>query len=519
MYFTHRNAAELYYTGIPTSEPTEVSNFECLDWKEIRTPIKVDKLKQLLIESNYDKRKSQFLVDGFTNGFDLGYRGPIDRTDESDNIPLRIGSETELWNKVMKEVQACRYAGPYKRQDLPFDKFIQSPIGLVPKAGNKTRLIFHLSYDFTRNNETTKSVNYHTPDEMCTVKYRDLDYAIKQCIGILRQINWTKGLVFGKSDLSNAFRLAPMLVRHRCWLVIKARNPITKIWMYFIDKCMPFGASISCAIFQQFSDGLKHILDYTQRKTIYVLYMEITNYLDDFLFISITVEITNKMIDNFLQICDFIGCPVSEEKTERATGQLTFLGMLLDGQQKRISVPTEKVHKALQLLHSVISRNKITIKTVQCLTGTLNFLNRAIVPGRAFTRMMYTKLKIRNACGELLRPYHHVNVNREFRRDCLTWTTFLENANSNRLCRPFVDWSDTNMAKVMNFTSDASRSDKLGMGAVYNTRWMFLKWDSRFIKEKQPSIEFLELYALTAAVLEWGKNLQRTAKHQNHNFL
>ena len=43
----------------------------------------------------------------------------------------------------------------------------QSPIDLVPKAGNKTRLIFHLSYDF---NDEDRSLNYHTPEEMCTVK-------------------------------------------------------------------------------------------------------------------------------------------------------------------------------------------------------------------------------------------------------------------------------------------------------------------------------------------------------------
>ena len=33
----------------------------------------------------------------------------------------------------MKEVQANRVASPYK--SIPFDNFIQSPIGLVPKVG------------------------------------------------------------------------------------------------------------------------------------------------------------------------------------------------------------------------------------------------------------------------------------------------------------------------------------------------------------------------------------------------
>ena len=74
----------------------------------------------------------------------------------------------------MDEVQVGRFAGPFS--DIPYkDTYIQSPIGLVPKAGNKTRLIFHLSYTFKNGN---KSVNYHTPKELCSVKYNDLDVAV-----------------------------------------------------------------------------------------------------------------------------------------------------------------------------------------------------------------------------------------------------------------------------------------------------------------------------------------------------
>ena len=46
-----------------------------------------------------------------------------------------MGSECILWNKVMKEVKLNRYVGPFK--DIPYDNFIQSPIGLVPKDNGK----------------------------------------------------------------------------------------------------------------------------------------------------------------------------------------------------------------------------------------------------------------------------------------------------------------------------------------------------------------------------------------------
>ena len=76
----------------------------------------------------------------------------------------------------MKEVELGRYAGPFNF--IPYTEYIQSPIGLVPKAGNKTRLIFHLSYDFGPELHH-KIVNFFMPDEFCSVKYKDLDYAVR----------------------------------------------------------------------------------------------------------------------------------------------------------------------------------------------------------------------------------------------------------------------------------------------------------------------------------------------------
>ena len=49
--------------------------------------------------------------------------------------------------------------------------------------------------------------------------------------------------------------------------------------------------------------------------------------------------------------------------------------------------------------------------------------------------------------------------------------------------------------------SDAS--GKIGMGAICGRAWMFKMWDDEFIRRYRPSIEFLELYAVTAAVLKW----------------
>ena len=43
------------------------------------------------------------------------------------------------------------------------------------------------------------------------------------------------------------------------------------------------------------------------------------------------------------------------------------------------------------------------------------------------------------------------------------------------------------------------------MGAVLNNNWIMQQWPSTFIRLHDPSIEFLELYALAIALLRWRR--------------
>ena len=80
---------------------------------DIVTPINPDRLEELLRATNYNRAKAQFVLGGLRHGFDIGYRGPQIRKDTAANIPIRVGSPLDMWNKVMTEVSMGRYAGPY----------------------------------------------------------------------------------------------------------------------------------------------------------------------------------------------------------------------------------------------------------------------------------------------------------------------------------------------------------------------------------------------------------------------
>ena len=132
----------------------------------------------------------------------------------------------------MKEVKLGRVAGPYDQ--IPFESYMQSPIGLVPKVGSsKTRLIFHLSYNFGKlANE--KSLNYHTPKSKCKVKYRDLDNVIRACLEAEAEQDFLddcreskKPIYLGKLDAQSAFRILPLNKSSWKWLIMLAFHPIS----------------------------------------------------------------------------------------------------------------------------------------------------------------------------------------------------------------------------------------------------------------------------------------------------
>ena len=265
------------------------------------------------------------------------------------------------------------------------------------------------------------------------MNYNDLDAAIAECIALskVNQLqNGLKEVHMEKTDMTSAFRVLPLKVKCFRWLILKAEDPRDGKTKYFVEKCLPFGASISCSHYQRFSDSLKHILQYRTG------HRSIVNYLDDFLFLVIMKIICDFMINQFLLLCNELHIPVAEEKTEWGTTLIVFLGILLDGRRLLISIPLEKQQKALKLLDDLTGKKKVTVKQLQVLTGYLNFLSKAIVPGHTFIRRLYSKY---TSFSSKLKQHHHVSINSEMRFNCEVWRHFLYHHQEKAVCCPMID--------------------------------------------------------------------------------
>ena len=231
--------------------------------------------------------------------------------------------------------------------------------------------------------------NYHTPKEWCSVHYNDLDSTVqtglsvkefKLCnllILLATDMDGTEYIYLSKTDIKSTFHLLPLNRHSWRWVVMKAIDPSSGEWRYFDDKCLPFGASISCARFQRFLDALKHLIQFrTMLDTI-------NNYLDDFLFIAANMVICNYLMSEFLCMCGELGIPIALDKTEWVTLSLVFLGILLDGQHMLMIIPEDKRLKAIFMIKNLLDHKKAMVKELQTLCGYLNFLNKAVISGHA----------------------------------------------------------------------------------------------------------------------------------------
>ena len=254
--------------------------------------------------------------------------------------------------------------------------------------------------------------------------------------------------------MSSAFRHLPMKKKFWKFLVMKATNPKDKKIYYFVDKCMPFGASISCANFQAFSDAIAHIVKTMTNK-------ENINYLDDFFFAALRkIFVCDQQVSCFLEVCSTVRFPVAMEKTFWGSTRITFLGLLIDTYLQMIFIPIDKVQRAKDLITHLLNKpnNKTRLKTLQKLTGFLNFLGKSIIPGRAFTRRLYAYTK------GVLKPHHHIYIKKEMKMDLRLWLEFLNHPSV--YSRKFMDLSKKFTSEEISMFSDASANKDLGCGRI-----------------------------------------------------
>ena len=432
---------------------------------KLPTPIHYDKLDLYL--NGYDRLKRKYLIDGFKFGFRLN-NFSLQHSDNDKTLKSATQFPNIVDKKLNKESQAGRILGPLVKP--PFDKFMTSPLGLVPKkVPGEFRVIHHLSYPYGM------SVNDGIDKQFATVQYSNISQAIKHILDIGRYC------YLAKSDIQSAFRIIPINPIDYPLLGFKWKG------FYYFDRCLPMGASSSCQIFESFSTALQWIVEN------YLPNTKVIHVLDDFLFIAKTESECKSSLRIFLRICEELGVPIALDKTFGPEQQLPFLGIQLDTVNMSSSLPADKIQKFLNIIEEFLNSKAVTLHKLQSLTGMLNFACQVIEPGRAFSRRLY------NLAIGLSKPYHHVKITQEVKEDLLVWDSFLRNYNGRTF---FLDYLWLNNSHLNLYTDAAST---IGYGAIFGNKWLGGLWAPQCLRL---NITLLELYPIVIALELWGDQLK-----------
>lgn len=111
-----------------------------------------------------------------------------------------------------------------------------------------------------------------------------------------------------------------------------------------------------------------------------------------------------------------------------------------------------------------------------------------------------------------MRPHHHVRVTSEMKLDLQMWKAFL--VQNNAVLRPFVDFDDEINFSYYPIFSDAAKARTLGYSAcflkydTFEALYCFGQWEQQFLVNCDPSVQFLELLALSVGVILFAPYLR-----------
>jgi hypothetical protein len=118
---------------------------------------------------------------------------------------------------------------------------------------------------------------------------------------------------------------------------------------------------------------------------------------------SNTLDCQNLM-NNVDTVCNRLGVPVAQVKTEGPTTKLHYLGFLINTEKMLIKIPDEHFLELKSKIKFVLGRNKVTLRGLQSLCGSLAFCSKALPAGRAFSRRIYL------ATSNAKKPHHYIRV-------------------------------------------------------------------------------------------------------------
>ena len=453
---------------IPASQGKVATGFSELLRCHPSTPINVAALAGELA-THHDRVFVDHLLTGLSQGFRVGVVHDVTSTFVCQNLRSALNEPEVATRLIEKELAKGYLLGPFSRS--PFPVFRTSPVGVATrKYSGKKRLIFDLS---APRSGPVPSINSLIPLEPFSLHYATVDHAI-------RLIKFAgHGAWLSKADITDAFKIVPIHPSQWHLFGIKWGSKL-----YFAAR-LTFGCRSSPALFNLVSEALCWILLNRVRLPAVV------HLLDDYFLVEPPSEGSGSSLAKLRSLFDYLGVPISAEKTIGPANRLEFLGIMLDSLSMQASLPDEKLQRIRAIAQSCMDSTSISKRQLLSLLGHFNFAMRVIPQGRSFiSRLLCLAASVPDLSDT-------VSLDEGCRSDLRFWSRLLDGWNGvSFFYDDIVHSSDS-----LRFFTDAAPS--VGFGGFYQGQWFADAWPVQF-EQLSPSSALSEIYPIVAACHVWG---------------
>lgn len=304
-------------------------------------------------------------------GFSIGAAGPITHTLVHKNHNSSLSHPNAVRAHIDNECAAGRYSGPFTKEDLEslIGPFQTAPLGVVDKASSPGKFRVIQDFSFPRDN-SNRSLNsqINADDFTCTWGFfHDVARAVAKA---------PPGSIAATLDVDAAYRQMPIRPSDQPHIVV--------FWdgQFWVDHCVPFGATSSNGIFGRCGDAMALIY-------IRLGFGLVFKWVDDFLFIQYPPSHFSPSeaqpfgdLQAIYQVALTLGWPWKEAKTHPFASLFVYLGFEWNLAKKSVSIPLAKRSKYSDKLSAWKAKTTVTLRETQAVIGTLVHCTLAVPSGK-----------------------------------------------------------------------------------------------------------------------------------------
>jgi hypothetical protein len=254
-------------------------------------------------------------------------------------------------------------------------------------------------------------------------------------------------------------------------------------WLW--DCTLAMGARSGCSIFEMLSKALQHVAEFKGCGPM-------CHILDDFLLVTEDNSQADKKFGVFQRMCDDVGIPLVQNKTEKGTC-LVFMGIELDSEVMQALLPREKLDRCLGLVVHYQTQRTIAVKQLESLAGLLNFACSVVPPGRPFMRRLFQMLWGMRRCL----PYYKLRLSQGAKKDLVMWESFLRQYNGVTMFLPNEPLLDTDI-ELQIAVSDG------GLAVVLGQAWWRDSWPQEW---KDRGLFLKDIFVILVMMAIFGSTL------------